>query len=434
MKKNFIRAAFVVALLSSTAAMAQMGGGMTSTPPKSAAKPSAGENKVGKAVGVPLVAAQKAIQAQDYASALIAVQQAQAIPDQTPYETYVINKFLSIVDIDLKDMAGAAVAAEAAADSPALPEEDKKDVLHNGFVLAVQGKQYQKAIGYAQQLEASNLLDADMTAMTADAYYYLKDMANAQQYAQKAIDRAKAEGKEPNGDALRLVMNAQAKSDPAAAIHTLEQLAVNSNDPMAWSDLVNNALGTKGMRPVDQLYLFRLLYQAGAMASADDFTALGSLSEQQGYPTEAHAVLQQGITSGKITSGQAGANFAKSRSDAATDERMLPSIAAAAEKSKTGEQDAKLAEDYWGYGRYADVETAAQGAVSKGGVKDPTEAIMLLGMAQTAQGKYDEAQANFAKVSGSEARSKVAHLWSLYAKAKQNRASGATPPAGSPAH
>ncbi len=433
MKTNYICAAFAAALLCSTAATAQMGGGMAPTPPAAAKPSSSGTAKVGKAVGVPLLAAQKQITAGDYAGALIFVQQAQAIPDQTPYETYVINKFLSIIDINLKDMAGASVAAEAAADSPAVPDEDKKDVLHNGMILALQAKQYQKVVVYAQQMEALNLLDSDLSAMTAEAYYYLKDTPHAQQYAQKSIDMAKAAGKQPNQGALEIMMTSQAQGkDQGAAIQTLEQLAVNYNNPGDWSQLVDLALNTKGIKDTDALFLFRLRYLAGAMKNPDDYTLTGSLAQQAGYPTEAHNVLQQGISSGKISSGQAGATFAKSRADAATDERMLPSIASAAEKSKSGEQDVKLAEDYWGYGRYADVEAAAQRAASKGGMKDPSEATMLIGMAQTAEGKYDEAQATLAKVSGSEARTKAAHLWSLYARAKQNQVNGVKPPAGSP--
>jgi hypothetical protein len=55
---------------------------------------------------------------------------------------------------------------------------------------------------------------------------------------------------------------------------------------------------------------------------------------------------------------------------------------------------------------------------------------MLIGAAQTAQGKYADAVQTFSQVSGSPAVNKAAHLWSLYAQSKQGRASAA--PAAQP--
>jgi tetratricopeptide repeat protein len=123
----------------------------------------------------------------------------------------------------------------------------------------------------------------------------------------------------------------------------------------------------------------------------------------------------------------------KSRNDAATDERQLPSIAASAAKSRTGEQDVKLAEDYWGYGRFADAEAAARRAIGKGGMKDPSEGQMLLGMLLVVQGKYDDAVQTLAQVHGNPARMADAHLWTIYAQAQAKKAGGAAP-APAPSH
>ena len=420
MNKNTLRAAYVAALMS-TAALA---GAMTLTSPAALA---AGPT-VGKAVGAQLQTAQKAMQAGDWQGALAATKAAQAVPDQNDYETYEINKFLSIEYINLKDMPNATVAAEAAADSPGLQDEDKKDIYHNALLLAVQAQQYQKAITYGQNLEKLGPLDDTLNAMMAVAYYNLKDTANAQKYAQQSIDASKAAGKQPNQNALEIMMSSQAKTNQGAAQATLEQIAVNYNNPTDWGQLIDLALSTKGIRSADAIFLFRLRVLTGAMKNPEDYTLTGSIAEQLGYPTEAVNAYQAGINAGKITSAQAGATFAKARTESAQDQRALSGIAAAAEKSKTGEQDVKLAEDYWGYGRYADVETAARRAIAKGGLKNPQEGQMMLGTALVAQGKYDEAQTTLAGVTSPPALAKAAHLWSLYAQALQKKA-GATQPA-----
>jgi hypothetical protein len=424
MKKYFAPAALAAALLG-TAAQAQMGGPAPSSGPKPQSHQSAG--KVGKAVGEQLNAAQKAMAAKDTAGALAAVKAAQALPDKNEYETYVVNKFLSIVEINVQDYPAATVAAEAAADSTAMPDEDKADMYHNALLLSSQANQFPKAIAYGQALEAIGKLDDVTEAMLAVAYYQSKDEANAEKYAQMSIDASKAAGKSPQQNALIIQTNIEGKKNPNAARQGVEQMAVNSNDPEEWNKLIDDALSHKGVKPIDALYLFRLRYIVGGMKS-EDYTILATLASQMHLDKEAATVLEQGISSGKITAGQAGSMYNAARNNAAKDAGILSAVAAAAEKAKTGQDAARLAEDYWGYGRYADVETTARLASSKGGLKDASEASMLLGMAQTAQGKTSEAQATLGSVSGDQGRTRAAQLWALYAQAK-GKAAGAAPAA-----
>ncbi|HEY1614269.1 MAG TPA: hypothetical protein VGF97_11305 [Rhizomicrobium sp.] len=390
-------------------------------------------DKVSRAVAPQIMEAQKDLQAKDYQGAMTVLKQAQASGDLKPYDLYVINRFIASAAISLNDMPTAAAAAEAAADSGAAPDEEKKAVLHDAIQLAQVVQQWPKVVTYGQQLAAMNGLDYQTASMLAIGYYKSSDFPHAQQYAQQSIDMAKAAGQPPDQNALQIIVGSQVnQNNQAGAEQTLEQLAVQSNSPETWSQLTGVALGAKGMKELYALYLYRLRLLAGAMSQSDDYTVLGSLTSQLGYPTESASAYRQGISSGKITSAQAGSTYTKAQHDAVTDERSLPEIAASAAKSKNGEQDVKLGEDYWGYGRYADAEAAAQRAIGKGGLKDPNEGPLLVGAAQTVQGKYAQAIQTFSQISGSEAVTRTAHLWSLYAQAKQKgqpaAASGQTPP------
>jgi hypothetical protein len=184
------------------------------------------------------------------------------------------------------------------------------------------------------------------------------------------------------------------------------------------------------MNDATAIYLYRLLILAGA-AKGSDYREMASALNVLGLPTEAANILQQGISSGKVSQREVGAVLAKARRDAAADERMLPQIASAAAKSRSGEQDIKLAEDYWGYGRYADAEAAARRAVGKGGLKTPAEGPLMIGATEVAQGKYAEAQQTLSQVSGSEAARRTAHLWSIFAQSRQGGRTAAAPAAPS---
>src|SRR5580698_1017612 len=174
--KSIIRAAFVATLLCTAA---------------SVVAPAQAADKLGREVGPPIVAAQKALQAGDYATALAKVKEAQAVADKTPYEDYIVNTFLAQVYIQQKDYADATGPLEAAADSPAIPDDQKQSTYFNAFQLAFQAKHYAKAIGYGQQLQALKPLDPLASAMMAQAYYETKDTANAQKFAKMSVDASK---------------------------------------------------------------------------------------------------------------------------------------------------------------------------------------------------------------------------------------------------
>jgi hypothetical protein len=428
MMNRIVRAAFAASLLCATAGAAVL--------TMSAAAQADDAPKLSQAVSKPISEAQKAIKANDFPTALASVKEAQAISGRTPYDDYVINSMLAYVEINLKDYDAARIATEAAADSGMVPDAEKKGTFHNALLLSMQNKEYAKAITYGQQLVTLNAMDATGDAQLALAYYETKDMQHAQQFAQASVDASKAAGGQPDSNALLILENAQiSQNNLSGAEATLEQSVVVDPDhsTAAWQQLTDIALNLKGGKDLDELYIFRLKLLVGAMSDGNDYLALASAAQSLGYPTEAVGAFDKGRASGKLSGGEGADLSAKVHKDAAEDQRLLPMIVASAEKSKTGEQEIKLGEDYWGYGRYADAETAARAAMAKGGLKDPGEGNLLLGAAQVAEGKYSDAVQSFGQVTGSAAKLKVAHLWSLYAQGKVKGA-GATAPATPPAH
>lgn len=422
--KSIVRAALAAALLGAT--------GVATLPNTALAA-----DHLSKELVKPISAVQDALKKNDYATALASIKDAQAVTDRTPYDDYIINAFLAQIYINQKDYTNADTPLEAAADSPALPDEQKKATYLNAFQLSLFAKHYDKVVKYGQLLQTMNALDFKTQGDLAIAYFFLKDSPHAVQYAQLSIDGAKAAGQQPDENMQKILMNAAvAKNDTGSITASLENLAVQYNDAGSWSKLVDLALNTKGIKELDELFLLRLKFMVPESMRTEDYTGLASVANVGGYSTEAYNVLQKGIAAGKVTAHDAGPTFAQAKSGAAADARDLKSIASQAERAKTGESDIKLAEDYWGYGRFADAEASARRAISKGGIKDPNEGPMLLGMVLVAEGKFADGQQELSQVGGSAARRAAAHLWSLYAQAQLKAQSGAaqtttsqTPPA-----
>jgi hypothetical protein len=94
-------------------------------------------------------------------------------------------------------------------------------------------------------------------------------------------------------------------------------------------------------------------------------------------------------------------------------------VRAAAARLPAEAPPAALATDEPGLDELAEAETAANLAKTKGGVKDPTEADMVIGMSQLGQGKAAEAAATFDGIKAANpASARVVRLWGIHAKAK----------------
>jgi hypothetical protein len=96
---------------------------------------------------------------------------------------------------------------------------------------------------------------------------------------------------------------------------------------------------------------------------------------------------------------------------------MQQQIAAGAKQN--GQYNVKLAEALYGYGMFPESITAAQLAKSKGGATDPTEADMVVGMAQAAAGQYAAAATTFGAINqANPASARVVRLWGYFVKSK----------------
>jgi hypothetical protein len=409
------RAALTAGLMLATAS-----GALTAA--QAADKPKA--PSVSKGVAKALSTVQDSNKKGDYAASLVAVQAAQALPDITPYDKLMIDRFMMTVQVNLKDMAGADVAAEAAADTdPAvIPDDTKGEVYKAALQLSLNAKHYDKAVKYAKLYLVTTPppSDADQQ-LAAQALYLGGDFANAAAMAQKSVDAAVAAGKTPGRTYLDIILASQVKQkDEAGAEKTLETTITYYNQPEDWNQIIGVSFGTKGIRDIDVVYLGRLMLLVNPTPPANDASLFGSTASHLAFYGDAIAAQKAG-----------GTGFPPPGPKADTDRKTIPAQITAGQK-QNGEYNVKLAEALYGYGMYAEAETAARLAQTKGGAKDAAEPAMVIGMAQTAEGKYADAATTFGQVtSGSPATPRIVRLWTTYAKFKVT--APATAPAAAPA-
>jgi len=382
---------------------------------QAAAKPAAGPS-LSSATGRALGNVQKLVIAKNFPEALKALQEAQK-GATSDYDKLKLNQFMTVVAINLGDEAGAAAAAEAAADLPeaSIPPEDKQEVYRNAAALALNAKRNDKAIGYARQLIALGANDARSQQIISTAMYSAAPPAEATAYFQKLIDASIAAGKKPTRDVVDMKINVHLKAnDNAGAETTLEQALLLFNDPKDWDQMYNVAITSPGIRDIDAVMVGRLMFASGLPVSKDNAQLVGETAQKLAMYGDAQIAQQKGAN---LTLDAARINGDKAS--------MPEQIKLGA--TQNGIYNVKLAEALYGYGMYPQAESAARAALAKGGV-DASEAQMMIGMSLYQQGKLPEAAQAFTEVKGgSAATPRIARLWGTFIKVKQAAAAPAAP-------
>jgi tetratricopeptide (TPR) repeat protein len=366
-------------------------------------------------VGTPINDALKLVEAKDWDGAMAKVQQADAVKDKTPYEEYMVSKYIAFIAVNRQpqDIPGATTAVNRQIASGGAPEPEKPNMYSMGMLLNYASMDYSKVIESARELQALNQpFNEQQNLVLIQAYYSTMDFQNAAKTAKAVSDAKTAAGERPSADILGLLLNSQAKlMDDAGYRVTLDQLATVSSQPEVWGQVMDFALNevTKA-QPLNEhhlLNLYRLAMVVGTMREPD-YPAMATIDLTNGLPNEAKDALQKGNRA-------SGTLWDDANKMAANDQGSLAGLAEEAGKQTNGEIDVKLGESYMTYGRNDEAIAALRRGIEKGGLRDLPDAQTTLGIALYKAGRRDEALAEFRKAEmANTPAGAVAHTWALF--------------------
>jgi len=360
-------------------------------------------------VGTPINDALKLVEAKDWNGALAKVQIADAVKDKTPYEEFMVAKYIAFIAVNREpqDIPGATAAVNRQIVSGGAPEAEKPNMYSMGMLLSYAGMDYAKVIQSAEELQKLNqpFNDAQYIVL-AQSHYSTMDYMNAAKVSKAASDQ------KATPENLGLLLNSQAKlMDDAGYRVTLDKLATVSSQPEVWGQVMDFALNevTK-ISPLNEhhlLNLYRLAMVVGTMREPD-YPAMATIDLSNQLPNEA----KEALTKGNRTTGDL---VTQTNTMLANDQGLLTGLAAEAGKQANGEIDVKLGESYLTYARHDEAVAALRKGIEKGGLKDLADAQTTLGIALYRAGKKDEALAEFRKAeTASGTAGPVAHTWVLF--------------------
>ena len=185
-----------------------------------------------------------------------------------------------------------------------------------------------------------------------------------------------------------------------------------------WRDSINIARNLNSFEAPEMLDLMRLAFTLDAMDNKQEYIDYIEAADGRRLPKEVETVINQGYSSGKVSKDDifVADTLKLASGRIAADRADLPSLEKDARAATAALRTVTAAGDtFLSYGDYAKAEEFYQKALGMAGV-DQATVLTRLGIAQTKQGKTDEAQATLAKVTGK--RASIAKLWGAYAKSK----------------
>lgn len=363
--------------------------------------------------------------AKNYAEIKNRINQGAALPNLTPFETFILNDARVRVGSASEDMAVLLPALEAMIDSGRMKPQDKLKFIEAAGNAYFGQKDYDKAITWFNRYNTESG-DNKQRLNILRAYYLKGDYNIVKAEAKKDIAAHEAAGEAPKVDELKLLQSAAAQGkDMPTYLSALEMFVKYYPTDAHWNELLNRTRGKDGYNMRLDLDLLRLKKAALSKVDGDDLYEMAELDALGGFFTEAKAALDAGFEQGALGTGPDAAKHKalrdKVNKNAADDAKNIDSGIAAATKSKDGIGLVNLGYVYVTMGQYDKGLDLMQKGVAKGIAKNPEDAKLRLGYAYALAGKKDEAAKILATVNPADGRGDLARYWMLWA----NRPAGA---------
>jgi hypothetical protein len=283
--------------------------------------------------------------------------------------------------------------------------------------LAYVAKDYATARKMLQASIDGGYTENDPHALLAEAYLAEGQTQQGLTVLQQAIAQHKASGKAVPESWYKRGLSAAYKAKAAAAAGTFGAGLVEAYPSQQnWGAAITIIREIGGIPAQDMVDLLRLMGRTNSYAEPRDYIEYIQAADPRRLPGEVMQIIQ--AAGSKLPANDPTVADAKAIASEriAAVKASLPTLERDARSPKATAVTALASGDaFLSYGDAATAEALYTIALSKPGVDQP-RTLTRLGIAQVDQGKYAEAQATFAKITGP--RKPIAELWAAYAASK----------------
>ena len=369
-------------------------------------------------VGKPIQAARELIQAKKYKEALAKAHEAEAVPNLTSYEKFVIDLTRGSAAQGAGDNDTAVSSFEAVVASGRLSPADQLRVIGAIADLRYQAKDYAKAIQWATRYEKEGGNDPAIHQVLIQAYYLSGEFGNAARLLKEQIEAEEKAERVPSEEKLQFLASCYLKmNDNSGYVQALEKLVAHYPKKSYWADLIARMQRKPGFSDRLGLDVLRLQLATGNLGKPAEFMEMAQLALQAGFPVEAKKIIEQGYAAGVL--GKGGDVERQNRlrdlanKQAAQDAAAIAQGEAEASTAKDGDALVAIGYNYVLNGKTERGLALMEQGLKQGPLKHAEDAKLHLALAYAHVGQKARAIQLLQSVRGNDGTADLARLWLL---------------------
>ncbi len=323
--------------------------------------------------------------------------------------TYSVGQRAQDIDLQFRGVEGMIASGKVPADKVA-------QFNFQAGQIAFQRKDYARSRDYIERSIALGQRENDPEILIAESYFGEGADAQGLDYLDGII-KAKMDAGEPVSEEwIKRGLSKAYNNDlgdraQKYAVYYVTQYPSETS----WGDAVGIALNQGGYDVPAVLDLLRLARETNTLRTKAQYYEYVESADARKLPLEVQSLIDDGVTAGVLTTSDQYLNEARGTASKriAEDRTELPALERDARNSDANLGTVVAAGNtFLSYGEYAKAEEFFTKAIAMPGV-DRDMALTRLGIAQVNLGKFGEANATLAQVSGK--RKPIADLWAAYA-------------------
>jgi len=334
-------------------------------------------------------------------------------PDKlTEYEQANVLNYLGFVYYNKDDTANAIRTYERMLAIPTLEEQMKKQTTYTVAQLLTMQEQYSKALSRLNQWFTLEINPApDPFILKAQILYNLNRYPEMISPIENAMRVARERNKPVKEDWYGLLNFAYFQQENYAKVRDIQKILLQ-NWPKAryWKSLAGAF--TELGEDEKLIYAYDAAHTQGMLEKGTEFVTMAQLYLQAEVPYKAATLLAEKMDAGVVAKNEKHYRLlSQAWTLAQEDEKAIPALIEAARLASTGQLDQRLANAYLNIGKYSDCVSAANNAIRKGGLKNPDNMQISLGMCLYNLKRYSDAKTAFNAAARTPRSARAAGQW-----------------------
>ena len=366
--------------------------------------------------------AQELVDAKDYGGALRLLNRLYNPDKLTEYEQANVLNYIGFVYYNQDDIQNAIRTYDRMVAIPSLEPQLLKQTTYTLAQLNMMEENYQKTLELLNRWFTMETNPApEPFVLKAQVFYQLQRYRDMVEPIETAMRIAREREKEIKEDWYVLLNFAYFQQEDYRKVRDIQKILLqNWPKKRYWFSLAGAY--TELGEDQNLIAAYDAAYTQGMLEKESEYVTMAQLFMQREVPYKAATLLEEQMNKGVVAKNEKNYRLlSQAWTLSMEDEKAIPALQQAARLSTDGELDVRLANAYLNVGEYEECAKAARNGLRKGGLKNPDNAQISLGMCLYNTRDYNDAKDAFRAAARVQKSARIANQWIRVIEAEQER-------------